>query len=304
MTFPHSVPCRAHPALWPGRAASHHRPAGVGAHRTTRVARQPDAPPAAGQGVEGEQAVGRQLPAPAQVLDRLGRLQRADHAGDPADHAGFLAGGNLARRRRLREQAPLAGAAAGHDGHRLTEKTQDAGMRERAPPAHGGVVDEKLRRHAVGCVDDEVRRASSAAPLARQRPRAAARSAPSARSGAGSKLPIRLWRCRWRRRRAAPADADWRARPRRGRPASAPRLPPRPDARPPDIGRGGHPGSAPDVARRLRVWTISPQRDFQYRRGELPRAERAGAARPSPGSPTFPVLPHGDSCRSGAAESG
>ena len=60
---------------------------------------------ARGERIVDQQPSGEALPDAEDFLEYLGRLQRADHADDGAEHADLGAVGHRARRRRLGKQA-------------------------------------------------------------------------------------------------------------------------------------------------------------------------------------------------------
>ena len=62
-------------------------------------------------------------------LDGLGRLQRAEHTGQHAEHACGRAVGYLSRR--LWKQAAITRAFSRHVGHRLAFKAMDRGGHQR-----------------------------------------------------------------------------------------------------------------------------------------------------------------------------
>src|SRR6185295_2152220 len=94
----------------------------------------------------------------AEKVDRALGLQRADRASDGAENTRLLARRYGVGRRWLGKQTSQARGMSGDDGHGLSQKTENTGVRERTPELYGAVVDDEFRRHAVGRVDDEVRR--------------------------------------------------------------------------------------------------------------------------------------------------
>ena len=66
----------------------------------------------AGERVVEEQAADQRLADPEHELERLRALDRADHARQDAEHAALGAARRELRRRRLREEAAVAGPRA------------------------------------------------------------------------------------------------------------------------------------------------------------------------------------------------
>src|SRR5580704_5561248 len=85
----------------------------VPADRAGRVMRPLELPELHGQRVEHQLPPGERLADPQQHLDRLDRLQRADHAAQHAEDARLLAGGRHVGRRRLRVEAAVARSVEG-----------------------------------------------------------------------------------------------------------------------------------------------------------------------------------------------
>src|SRR5581483_9151760 len=81
----------------------------LAADRAVRVAAQLHLGERGSERVEEEQPAGERLADPERELDRLVRLQRADDAGQHAEHAALGAARSELWRRRLREQAAVAG---------------------------------------------------------------------------------------------------------------------------------------------------------------------------------------------------
>ena len=77
-------------------------------------------------------------------------------------HDGHVAGGG----RRL-EEAAVARGPPGKDRHQLAEKTDDAGVHERRSEPDRGIVQQELRREAVGRVDDAIGGAEERVGVAR-----------------------------------------------------------------------------------------------------------------------------------------
>src|SRR4029450_12816179 len=98
--------------------------------------RDGDAAPAAGARVEREKPVGEQRCRTREYADRVRSLQRAREDDDRPEHAGLLAGRDLVSRRRLLEEAPVAGGLAGHDREQLRARADGPGMDERDAARH------------------------------------------------------------------------------------------------------------------------------------------------------------------------
>ena len=115
---------------------------------------------AAGLGVErvvDEERAAERRAGAGDELDRLERHHRAHDAGERADHAGLGAGGDELGRRRLGEEALVAGAAARRVEERdlalpLAHRRGD----ERAAGGDAGGVDEVAGGEVVAAVEDEV----------------------------------------------------------------------------------------------------------------------------------------------------
>src|SRR5215204_5020750 len=71
------------------------------------------------EGVEEEEPAHERLADPKCKLERLARLERADDAGEDAEHAAFGAARGELGRRRLRKEAPVARALVGLEHGRL-----------------------------------------------------------------------------------------------------------------------------------------------------------------------------------------
>src|SRR5262245_48154172 len=89
-------------------------------------------------------------------LDRLGRLDAADEAGEYAQDASFSAARHFARRRRLGIQAAIAWSRGRREYRRLAIEAKDAAVDVRLLEQHAGIVDQIARREVVGAVDDDV----------------------------------------------------------------------------------------------------------------------------------------------------
>src|SRR5207302_308358 len=93
------------------------------------------------------------------------RLQRADDAGEDAEHAALGAARGELRRRRLREQAAIARSGTRLEHGRLTLEAIDRAVHEWDAVPDRGVVDQVTRGEVVGAVGDP----SPPAPSSRTR---------------------------------------------------------------------------------------------------------------------------------------
>jgi len=90
-----------------------------------------------------QDAVGEKIADPEDQFQRFCRLNGTDDAGHHADNACFLTAGNEPRRRRMAENAPVAGRLPGQNGkHPAFESKNTA-------------VDEGLARKTAGVIDKE-----------------------------------------------------------------------------------------------------------------------------------------------------
>src|SRR5688572_23363080 len=112
------------------------------------------------QGVVVEQAPDQRLAEAEQELHRLDRLERPDHAGQRAEHAGVGAGGReLGRRGRGIEAAVARPAARGRlrpEDRDLALEAVDRAVHVGEAELHAGVVDEVARGEVVGAVDHDL----------------------------------------------------------------------------------------------------------------------------------------------------
>src|SRR5262245_1374364 len=128
----------------------------LSAHRAQRIARTLELAELHPQRVEVQLAPRQRLALAEQHLDRLGRLQRADHTAQHAEHARLLAGRRHVRGRRLRVVAAVAGTLERQErGHRALEPI-DAAVDQRLAQLQRRVVDQVARREVVRAVDDHV----------------------------------------------------------------------------------------------------------------------------------------------------
>ena len=120
-----------------------------------------------GQRIHGEHAPHQRLPHAGNQLHGFGGFQTADHTDHRAQHAGFLAGRNLTGGGHVAEDAAVAGAFAGNDGHHLTGESDHAGMDVRLAGQHAGVIDEEFCGEVVGGIDHQIVRFDEAGDVAR-----------------------------------------------------------------------------------------------------------------------------------------
>ena len=79
-----------------------------------------------------------------------------DDPGQHAEHAGLGARRGQLGRRRLGDQAPVAGAVVGVEDGDLALEAEDRPVHDRDPLEQGRVVDQVAGREVVGPVDDHV----------------------------------------------------------------------------------------------------------------------------------------------------
>src|SRR4029077_1795235 len=91
------------------------------------------------QGIEEQQAADERLSDAGEQLDRFGRLNRADHAGQYAEDASFRARRNEMRRRRLRVEASIAWAFQRREDGGLTIEAENRAVDVRFVEEHAGV---------------------------------------------------------------------------------------------------------------------------------------------------------------------
>ncbi len=89
-------------------------------------------------------------------LDRFGRLDHANQAGQNSEHAAFGAGWNEAGRRRLGIEAAIAGAVFGREDAGLALEAEDRSVGVGLAGEHAGVVDQIAGLEVVGAVGDHV----------------------------------------------------------------------------------------------------------------------------------------------------
>ena len=126
------------------------------AGRAVRVAAHLELGEGHRQGVVDQQAAGERVADAEQHLDGLVGLDVAHHAAEHAEHAGLAARGRHVRRRRLGEEAAVAGALVGQEHRRVALEAQDARVDQRRARHQRGVVQQVARREVVGAVDDHV----------------------------------------------------------------------------------------------------------------------------------------------------
>ena len=194
----------------------------LAADRTARILGEAELVELHLQGVEVEEASDQRLADPGEQLQRLGRLDHRDEAGEHAEHAALGAVGHRARRRRLGEEAAVAGPAPRVEDRGLAVEAEDRAVDVRLPEQHAGVVREVAGREVVGAVHDHVVVAEDRRGVLRAQAllvdRDARRPDSSPRS---ARAPPRPWAARRRRSRRGPGAAGSRGRRRRSRRARA-----------------------------------------------------------------------------------
>ena len=108
-----------------------------------------------GLGIEGQQAIGQQLPYPCEVFQRLSSLDGAQHTGNGTQDTRLRTRWYGSYGRRFLEHTTVTGRAW-QMRERLSVKAQDATMRERLACHHTRIIDEELHGEVVRAVDDEV----------------------------------------------------------------------------------------------------------------------------------------------------
>ena len=89
-------------------------------------------------------------------LDRFGRLNRADDAGQHAQDPSLGAARHQSGRRRLGIEAAIARAVLGREHRRLPFEPEDAAVRVRLAGEHARIVGEVTGRKIVGAVENHV----------------------------------------------------------------------------------------------------------------------------------------------------
>src|SRR5262249_40681767 len=108
------------------------------------------------QRVVNHEAPDERLADAGDQLDRLGRLDDADHAGKDAEHSALRAARDQSWWRRLRIQAPVARTVLGRKHRSLALEAEDAAVRVRLAEQDARVIDEIPRRKIVRAVEDDV----------------------------------------------------------------------------------------------------------------------------------------------------
>ena len=106
--------------------------------------------------VEEEQPPCERVATVEDQLQRLVRLQRADDAGQDAEDASLGAARRQLGRRRLGEEAAVAGPGPGGEHRDLPLEAEDRAVDDRDPVPDRGVVHEVASREVVRAVDDHV----------------------------------------------------------------------------------------------------------------------------------------------------
>ena len=189
------------------------------------------------------------LPLPEQHLDRLGRLQRADHAAQHAEHARLLARRRHVGRRRLRVEAAVAGAFERQERRHRPLEAVDAAVDHRLAQLQRRVVDQVARREVVRAVDDDVVVLDDVEHVLGRQPRLVPDHLHvRVQLGDRRPSPTRPSACRPDRSRAGSAAAGSTRRPRRRRRTRPCRRRP-----PPGTGPAGEPEPARAEAQHLRL---------------------------------------------------
>ena len=128
----------------------------LAADRAGGVAAELDLGEGGRERVEEEQTADERVADPERELDRLVRLERADDPRQDAEHAALGAARRQLGRRRLREQAAVAGALMRLEDGDLALEAEDRAVDDRDAVPHRGVVQEVAGREVVGAVDDHV----------------------------------------------------------------------------------------------------------------------------------------------------
>lgn len=129
---------------------------GFTANRAIRAPRQRDAPHARVEEMQRKEFSVRRRGGPAQDLERLGCLQRADDSGGGAEDAGLGAVGNDVLGRRLVKETAIARRRSRLHREDLPFKAQDAAENKRNAQKYGGIVGQELRSEVIRGFDDEI----------------------------------------------------------------------------------------------------------------------------------------------------
>ena len=128
----------------------------VAANRARRILAQPQFAEAHSQRVKEQEPADQRFADAEDQLDRLHGLNRADDAGQNAQHAAFGARRHQARRRRFGIEAAVARPPGIAEDGGLAFKPEDRAVDIGLAQQHAGVVDQIARREIVGAVDDDV----------------------------------------------------------------------------------------------------------------------------------------------------
>ena len=128
----------------------------LAAHHAVRVAAQLELAEAQLEGVVDHQTPGGHVADAEQHLDHLVGLQRADHAGQHAQHAALGAARHQSRRRRFAVEAAVAGAVLVIEHRDLALEAEDRSVHVGLAGEHAGVVDQVAGREIVGTVGHHV----------------------------------------------------------------------------------------------------------------------------------------------------
>src|SRR5699024_4971255 len=126
------------------------------APRAIRLARQRHLPEAAAAGVDQQQSALQRI---AEAEDQLQHFQRLHHADQPrhhAQHARLAAWRRLLRRRRLGEQAAVAGLPTGAEHRHLAAEALHRAVHIGPAQLHAGIVDQIARRKIVRPIHDDI----------------------------------------------------------------------------------------------------------------------------------------------------
>ena len=128
----------------------------VAAHGAVRASLEAKLLEAHGERVVREQSADQRLARADDQLDGFGRLDRAHHARQHAEHARLCAVRHETLGRRRGKQAAIAGAAIRYVRHRLPFEAMDRRGDERLAQDHAGVVREIARAEAIRAVEHDV----------------------------------------------------------------------------------------------------------------------------------------------------
>src|SRR5579885_221451 len=126
------------------------------AGRAVRVSVETQFAEFTGEGVIGHHATHQRLANVEQELDRLGRLQDTDDAGQHAQHARLGAAWSQRHRGRLWIETAIARPLVRFEDGQLPLETEDAAMNDGLVGDDGGVVEQVARREVVSAIDDQI----------------------------------------------------------------------------------------------------------------------------------------------------